>query len=57
MITDALADQLVGIATSPALAHELRRNIHTEYAHISWDDVARQCIDLYERANRQGVAV
>lgn len=53
--TDALADQMVGIATSPALASELRRNIHTEYTRLSWNDVARQCMDLYTRVG-QGVA-
>lgn len=52
---DALADQLVGIATSPALAQELRRNIHEEYARISWRDVARQCLSLYGRV-AQGVS-
>lgn len=52
--TDALADQMVGIATSPALASELRRNIHNEYSRLSWSDVARQCMDLYARMG-QGV--
>ncbi len=47
---DRLADQIVGIATSPSLAHELRVNARREYARISWHDVARQCIELYRRA-------
>lgn len=54
--TDALADQLVGIATSPALANELRRNIHNEYTRLSWNDVAQQCMALYARMGQGVVA-
>jgi glycosyltransferase involved in cell wall biosynthesis len=54
--TDALADQIVGIATSPSLSYELRENVRHEYARISWHDVARQCMDLYHRT-RGKVAV
>jgi glycogen(starch) synthase len=46
---DRLADQIVGIATSPALADELKQNIKHEYARISWHDVAKQCLNLYAR--------
>jgi glycogen(starch) synthase len=45
--TDVLADQIVGIATSPSLAHELRQNVKHEYARLSWHDIARQCMELY----------
>ena len=44
---DRLADQLVGISTSPALKESLRVNVTKEYARISWHDVARQCVSLY----------
>lgn len=44
---DVLADQIVGIATSSALAESLRKNVKHEYARISWTDVARQCMSLY----------
>lgn len=44
---DKLADQLIGIATSPALAETLKENVRHEYAQISWHDVARQCMELY----------
>jgi glycosyltransferase involved in cell wall biosynthesis len=47
--TDRLADQLVGIATSPALKESLRINVAREYDRISWHDVARQCASLYEK--------
>ena len=54
--TDVLADQIVGIATSPSLAHELRQNVKHEYARLSWDDVARQCMDVYGRQMKSKVA-
>lgn len=46
---DKLADQLVGIATSPALKTSLRDNVKKEYARLSWHDVAQKCIVLYKR--------
>jgi len=46
-----LADQLVGIATSPALKESLRKNITHEYARISWHDVAAQCVKAYDRVS------
>ena len=53
---DKLADQLVGIATSPALAETMKHNIRHEYARISWTDVAQKCINLYQ-AIRPGAMV
>lgn len=47
--TDKLADQLVGIATSPALSQQLRDDVKQEYARLSWHDVARKCMHLYDR--------
>lgn len=46
---DTLADQMIGIATSRALASTLRENVQREYTRISWDDVAKQCIGIYHR--------
>jgi glycosyltransferase involved in cell wall biosynthesis len=46
---DKLADQLVGIATSPALKASLKENVKKEYARLSWHDVAQKCIVLYKR--------
>lgn len=46
---DRLADQIVGIATSPALKESLRANVTREYARISWHDVAAQCMALYTK--------
>lgn len=55
--TDRLADQLVGIATSPALKESLRKNITHEYARISWHDVAQQCVNAYGNTVRQNIGV
>lgn len=53
---DRLADNLVGIATSFALAYELRTNIQKEYTRISWQDVAKNCFHLYKKAvNSKGI--
>lgn len=49
---DRLADQLVGIATSPALKESLRKNVSHEYARISWGDIARQCASLYSNVKK-----
>lgn len=46
---DKLADQLVGIATSPALKQSLKTDVKNEYAKLSWNDVARKCMALYRR--------
>jgi glycogen(starch) synthase len=54
--TDVLADQIVGIATSPALQQDLKENVKHEYARISWHDVANQCMQLYQRV-REGSVV
>jgi glycosyltransferase involved in cell wall biosynthesis len=54
--TDVLADQIVGIATSPSLAHELRQNAKHEYARLSWHDVAKQCMELYDQTKSKVAA-
>lgn len=45
---DKLADQIVGIATSPSLKHEMIENVRNEYARLSWNDVAQRCMQLYQ---------
>lgn len=52
---DKLADQIVGVATSPALSRSLRANVKQEYARLSWNDVAKTCMSMYARMT-QGVA-
>lgn len=53
--SDLLADQLLGMATSPALLGEMKRNIRKEYMRISWDDIGQRCLDVYNRM-KTGVA-
>lgn len=45
--TDKLADQMIAIATSQSLKMELTNGVKREYARISWDDVAKRCIEMY----------
>lgn len=42
-----LADEIVAIAESPALLKELRDGIKKEYLRISWGDVAKTCMRVY----------
>lgn len=48
--TERLADQLVGIAASPALMETLKSGSKMEYTRLSWHDVATKCQELYETA-------
>ena len=52
--TQLLADQILGLATSPALLHQMKQNIKNEYARISWNDVAKHCKHIYKNT-KQGV--
>jgi len=52
---DALADQIVGIAASPALMRELKENIKREYARISWQSVAERCLGVYTDLSNAGL--
>lgn len=51
---DRLADEIIGIASSPALLSTLQENIQREYAKISWDDVANKCLAAYYQAIEKG---
>jgi glycogen(starch) synthase len=53
---DALADRLVAVASSAALRDTLRENIAYEYSRITWHDVARRCLELYQALNTREVA-
>lgn len=48
--TDTLADQIVGIAASPSLASSLKQNVRHEYSQLSWNDVAKECMQLYAKS-------
>ena len=53
---DRLADQIVGIATSEALKQSLRENVTHEYAIMSWNDVARKCMNTYNSSRKVAYA-
>lgn len=53
---DALADQLVGIATSHALKDSLKENVKREYARITWHTVAERCLALYHQTLQRSIA-
>lgn len=53
---DVLADQIVGIALSPALSADLKANVKHEYNKISWSDAAQQCMRMYARV-KQGATL
>lgn len=56
--TDALADRIVAIATSPSLKKTMKQNVKNEYTRISWHDVAKQCLSIYEHeSQKEGVLV
>jgi len=51
---DLLADQIIGIATSDALKTCLQNDIKQEYDKITWRDVAKKCLMVYEKMKSQG---
>lgn len=53
---DVLADQMVGTALSPALSRALKDNIKHEYARLSWQDIAKQCMHMYTRV-QEGMSI
>ncbi|MBR3329170.1 glycosyltransferase family 4 protein [Candidatus Saccharibacteria bacterium] len=44
-----LADEILSIANNPALKRALQENIKTEYTKISWDQVAKKCLKIYNK--------
>lgn len=45
-----LADELVNLASSAGLRHELSQGALREFNRLSWSDVAKRCMRQYERA-------
>lgn len=45
---DKLADQLIALASSPALQHDLAQNVNHEVMQMSWADTAKQLIHRYD---------
>ena len=42
-----LADEIIAIAKEPALKDTLRQNVQQEYRKISWNQVAKKCLKIY----------
>ena len=42
-----LADEILAIAKNPSLRQELQENVMKEYRKISWDQVAKKCMRVY----------
>lgn len=42
-----LADEIVSISKNPALRESLQKNVMNEYRKISWNDVAKKCMKVY----------
>ena len=47
-----LADEIVAIHRSQALSNTLRDGIAQEYQKISWQDVAKKCLSVYNQVNK-----
>ena len=44
-----LADDLIAIASNPTLRKTLQNNVKQEYCKISWDQVAKKCLNIYNK--------
>ena len=44
-----LADEILAVASSPALKETLQQNVKREYHKISWNQVAKKCLKIYNR--------
>ena len=50
-----LADEILAVASSPALRKTLQRNVKREYRRISWDQVAKKCLKIYNKSMKHKV--
>ena len=48
-----LADEILAIAQNPALKNSLVTNVKQEYHQISWDDIAKKCLSIYNKNMRK----
>ena len=44
-----LADEILAIAKNPSLKESLSTNIKNEYQKMSWDQVAKKCLKIYNK--------
>lgn len=50
---EKLADEIVAVAKSPALRSVLHDGVLDEYRKISWGDVAKKCLQVYNEVNKR----
>jgi glycosyltransferase involved in cell wall biosynthesis len=50
---DRLADEIIGVAGSGALSLSLREGARREYRRISWGDVAKKCVSVYNEVSKR----
>ena len=48
-----LADEILAIADNPALRETLRNNARQEYCKISWNQVAKKCLKVYNNVKHK----
>lgn len=44
-----LADEILAVADNPALRKTLQKNVKQEYHKISWNQVAKKCLKIYNK--------
>ena len=44
-----LANEILAVADNPALRESLQENVQNEYRKISWDQVAKKCLKIYNK--------
>lgn len=49
---EKLADEIVAVAKSGALKAALKNGISHEYLRISWDDIAKKCLSVYNEVSK-----
>lgn len=49
---EKLADEIVAVAKSASLKDTLREGIQREYLRISWNDIAKKCLRVYNEVGR-----
>jgi glycosyltransferase involved in cell wall biosynthesis len=50
---EKLANEILAVAENPALKESLRQNISHEYNQISWDQVAKKCLEIYNKTMKR----
>ena len=44
---EKLADEILAVVENPALKQSLQDNVKNEYCKISWNEVAKKCLKIY----------